>query len=58
MNTRKIPNTNESVPVVGLGTWQSFDVGDSNEERKPLKEVLKILPDAAMQKRMIDFIEG
>jgi len=43
MNTRSIPSSNEKIPVVGLGTWQTFDVGDSNEEREPLKEVLKIL---------------
>ena len=43
MNTRKIPSTNEAVPIVGLGTWQTFDVGQSEEERNPLKEVLKIL---------------
>lgn len=43
MNQRKIPSTEESIPVIGLGTWQTFDVGNSQEERQPLKEVLKIL---------------
>ena len=45
MNTRLIPSSNEAIPMVGLGTWQTFDVGDSREEREPLKEVLKILVD-------------
>lgn len=43
MNTRKIPSNGKLLPVVGVGTWQSFDVGNSQGERNPLKEVLKIL---------------
>ena len=43
MNTRLIPSTNEAIPMVGLGTWQTFDVGESSEQRDPLKEVLNIL---------------
>lgn len=43
MNSRLIPGTNESLPVIGLGTWQSFDVGNEQSEREPLKEVLEIL---------------
>lgn len=43
VNKRPIPSTNEQIPVVGLGTWQTFDVGDSKEERAPLREVLKIM---------------
>ena len=27
MHTRKIPSTGELLPVVGCGTWQTFDVG-------------------------------
>jgi diketogulonate reductase-like aldo/keto reductase len=37
---RPIPSTGEKVPSVGLGTWQVFDVGDSPNERGPLREVL------------------
>ncbi len=37
---RAIPSTGEKIPVVGLGTWQVFDVGSSPNERAPLKEVL------------------
>ncbi|HEV2095411.1 MAG TPA: aldo/keto reductase, partial [Chthoniobacterales bacterium] len=40
MLTRSIPSTGEQLPVIGLGTWQTFDVGPSATERKPLQEVL------------------
>jgi diketogulonate reductase-like aldo/keto reductase len=43
MNRRMIPGSNEKIPVIGLGTWQTFDVGNSKKEKDPLKEVLKIL---------------
>src|SRR4051812_17987677 len=29
-----------SLPAIGLGTWQTFDVGASAAERAPLEEVL------------------
>ncbi|MBV9492871.1 MAG: aldo/keto reductase [Acidobacteria bacterium] len=38
MNTRNIPKTGEAIPVIGLGTWQTFDVSAS--ATKPLGEVL------------------
>ncbi|GGH23229.1 aldo/keto reductase [Dyadobacter endophyticus] len=38
---RKIPSTGEHLPVVGLGSWQQFDVGAGTAERAPLKEVLQ-----------------
>ncbi|WP_422351736.1 aldo/keto reductase [Flagellimonas sp.] len=38
--TRHIPKSGEALPVVGLGTWQTFDVGNSVEKRKLLTEVL------------------
>jgi diketogulonate reductase-like aldo/keto reductase len=41
MMTRPIPSTGELLPVVGLGTWQQFDVGPSDSEREPLREVLR-----------------
>ncbi|WP_424962209.1 aldo/keto reductase [Ekhidna sp.] len=40
---RAIPSTGEKVGVVGLGTWQTFDVGSSEASREPLKAVLKAL---------------
>jgi diketogulonate reductase-like aldo/keto reductase len=38
--SRAIPATGEKIPVVGLGTWQVFDVGASPNERQPLRQVL------------------
>jgi diketogulonate reductase-like aldo/keto reductase len=38
--TRPIPHGGEALPVIGLGTWQTFDVGDDPGERAPLGEVL------------------
>ena len=46
MNTRKIPATGEQLPVVGVGTWQTFDVGATPAERAPRAEVLKVLFEA------------
>ncbi len=43
IQTRPIPKTGERLPVVGLGTWQTFDVGRAESERAPLREVLKAL---------------
>lgn len=42
---RTIPSSGEKLPVIGLGTWQTFDVSESKGERDPLKEVLKTLID-------------
>lgn len=41
METRPIPKTGEPIPRVGLGTWQTFDVGSAAEERSPVAEVLR-----------------
>jgi aryl-alcohol dehydrogenase-like predicted oxidoreductase len=41
MITRPIPKTKELLPVVGLGTWQTFDVGNEPAARAPVKEVLR-----------------
>jgi diketogulonate reductase-like aldo/keto reductase len=40
MIQRAIPRTGESLPVIGLGTWQTFDVGPTAAEREPLRQVL------------------
>jgi aryl-alcohol dehydrogenase-like predicted oxidoreductase len=37
---RVIPSTGERIPAVGLGTWQTFDVGPSAIERTPLARVM------------------
>jgi diketogulonate reductase-like aldo/keto reductase len=42
MLTRPVPSSGEALPVVGLGTYQSFDVGAGAAEREPLKEVLRL----------------
>lgn len=41
LHTRPIPRTGEAVPVVGLGTWRTFDVGGGEAERAPRLEVLR-----------------
>jgi diketogulonate reductase-like aldo/keto reductase len=38
---RPIPGAGESLPVIGLGTWQTFDVGAAQSAREPLKNVLR-----------------
>jgi diketogulonate reductase-like aldo/keto reductase len=40
---RPIPSSGQQLPAVGLGTWQTFDVNDSESAREPLKNVLKTL---------------
>lgn len=39
--SRAIPRSGEQVPIVGLGTYRSFDVGGSGAERTAAKEVLR-----------------
>jgi aryl-alcohol dehydrogenase-like predicted oxidoreductase len=46
MLTRPIPRSGELLPVIGLGTWQTFNVGTDAKERAPLKDVLKRFLDA------------
>ena len=43
MLTRAIPSTGEQLPVIGLGTWQRFDVGNSESEQQPLRDVLQTM---------------
>src|SRR5689334_1009925 len=43
MSSRPIPRTGERLPVVGVGTWQTFDVGPNAPERTELKDVLRLL---------------
>ena len=52
MLTRSIPSSGEALPVVGLGTWQTFDAGASQAERQPLEEVLALF--VKMGGRVID----
>src|SRR5262245_46839568 len=46
MLTRPIPSSKEPLPIVGLGTWQTFDVGADREALDQRKEVLRILFEA------------
>ena len=41
MNLRPIPSTGERLPVIGLGTWQTFDVSPNSAEAEVRREVLK-----------------
>ena len=41
--TKSIPASGEALPVIGLGTWQTFDVGSDPAARAPLREVLALL---------------
>lgn len=50
MLTRAHPRTHEALPAIGMGTWQTFDVGAG--ERAPLREVLATF--AAAGGRVID----
>lgn len=49
---RRIPSTGEELPVIGLGTWQTFDLGTSPGARRPLQEVLHTF--AELGGRLID----
>jgi diketogulonate reductase-like aldo/keto reductase len=40
--TRAIPSSGEKIPIIGMGTWQTFDVGRSSDARTPLLDVLRI----------------
>ena len=40
MIQRPIPASGELLPVIGLGTYQSFDIGTGAAERDPVKDVL------------------
>ena len=38
---RKIPASGEELPLIGLGTSRTFEVGESSAERAPLRQVLE-----------------
>jgi diketogulonate reductase-like aldo/keto reductase len=46
MHTRKIPSSGAALPVIGCGTWRTFDVRSMPAERAPLAEVLRTLFEA------------
>jgi diketogulonate reductase-like aldo/keto reductase len=45
MNTRAIPSTGEMLPVIGCGTWRTFDVSRDPAAQARLADVLQILFD-------------
>jgi diketogulonate reductase-like aldo/keto reductase len=52
MLTRPIPATGELLPAVGLGTWQTFDVGSGSRDREAVQQVLHLF--AEMGGTLID----
>ena len=42
MLTRAISSTGEKLPVIGLGTWQAFDVDLTSDNRRQLGDVLSL----------------
>jgi diketogulonate reductase-like aldo/keto reductase len=46
MHQRKIPSSGEMLPVIGCGTWRTFDVGGKPADRAPLAEVLRVMFEA------------
>jgi diketogulonate reductase-like aldo/keto reductase len=52
MHTRNIPSSGEAMPVIGLGTWQTFDVARNPAIKPQLKQVLDVFFGAGG--RMID----
>ncbi|HSC46839.1 MAG TPA: aldo/keto reductase [Gammaproteobacteria bacterium] len=43
MLLRTIPSSGESLPAIGVGTWENFDVGPKAPERAALHDVLEAL---------------
>ncbi len=43
---RTIPSTGEQVPVVGMGSWLTFDVGTSQSRKQQMGKVLKAFYEA------------
>ncbi len=39
---RPVPCTGELIPAVGLGTYQRFEAGTTEDDRSPLREVLRL----------------
>jgi diketogulonate reductase-like aldo/keto reductase len=39
--TKVVPSTGERIPIIGMGTWQTFDVGRSSDVRARLLNVLE-----------------
>lgn len=46
MIMRSILSTGEKIPAIGLGSWITFDVGNTESELLPVRDVLKAFVDA------------
>jgi diketogulonate reductase-like aldo/keto reductase len=49
MLTRPIPSSGEQLPVVGLGTWQAFDIASGGSEWSQAREALQAFAEAGGQ---------
>lgn len=38
---RAIPGTKELLPIIGMGTWQTFDIGEGKEQRTQMRDILR-----------------
>jgi len=52
MLARTIPSSGEKLPVIGLGTWQTFDVDLTTDNRRQLEEALSLF--VKLSGRVID----
>jgi diketogulonate reductase-like aldo/keto reductase len=43
LQQRSIPSTGEKIPVIGVGTWRTFDIGNDKRKREVIKKVLQNL---------------
>lgn len=46
MIMRSILSTGEKIPAIGLGSWITFDVGNTESELQPMRNVLKAFAEA------------
>ena len=52
MLAREIPSSGEMLPMIGLGTWQTFDIERGSAEQRTLEEVLETFVD--LGERLVD----
>ena len=41
IHKRPIPGTDEQLPIIGMGTWQTFDIGEGEADRNNMRNILK-----------------
>jgi diketogulonate reductase-like aldo/keto reductase len=52
MISREIPSSREMLPVIGMGTWQTFDIETGSAEQRTLEETLETFVDLGA--RLVD----